>query len=111
MVAKKYTSLGFIALLILSTALVFKFGSRIDLFTSKSPEYYTALLEPKANSPLSLIDEKTKKVAEEMQSIFGGEKSIQWMSVQLDFQEARILIRVKTLCFKKNSNPKTFLIN
>jgi len=100
-VAKKYISLGCISFLILLTALVFKFGSRIDLFSSRSPTHYSALIVPKPNTPLSLLDEKTKQIAEKMQSILGGEKTIQWMSVNMDTQSAQIFLRVKYSALKK----------
>ena len=100
-IAKKYISLGFIALLIFLTILMFKFASRVDLFAARSPEFYTALIEPKNNSPLSLIDEKAKKIANEMQSVFGGEKTIQWMSVRTDTKSAKILIKVKPSVLRK----------
>ena len=100
-VSKKYISLGCIALLILLTALLFKFGSRIDLFASRSPEFYTASFEPEANSPLPLIDEKTKRIANEMQTLLGGEKTIQWMSARWNTQKSEILLKVKSSVLRK----------
>ena len=100
-IAKKYLSLGCISLLILLTIFVFKFGSRIDLFSSRNPEFYTARIVPKANTPLSFIDEKTKQIADKMQSVFEGEKNIQWMSAEMDTQSAQIFIKVKPSVLKK----------
>ena len=94
-VSKKYVSLGGIALLIVLTALVFKFGSQVNLFSPKSPEFYTAVIEPQANTSLSLMDKKTKQIANQMREVFEGEKTIRWMSVQLNAQTASILLRVK----------------
>ena len=100
-IAKKYISLGCISFLILLTALVFKFGNQIDLFSSRNPTYYAALIVPKPNTPLSFLDEKTKQIAEKMQSVLGGEKTIQWMSVNMDAQSAQIFLRVKHSVLKK----------
>ncbi len=100
-VARKYISLGFITLLIVLTALVFFIKSRVDLFVPKSPEFYTAFIEPKANAPLSVTDEKTKQVASRMRSVFGGDKAIAWMSVQINHREGRILLRVKPSILRK----------
>ena len=94
-VSSKYISLGLIALLILATAVLFKTAVRVDLFSSRSPEFYTALLEPKPNTPLPIIDRKAKRAAEKMSSLIGGDKTVQWISVQSNFREARILLKVK----------------
>ena len=59
------------------------------------------MIEPQANSPLSILDEKAKKIADRTQSVFGGEQTIQWMSVQSNNQEAQILIRVKPSALRK----------
>lgn len=94
-VAKKYLSLSLIGLMILATALLFQYASRVDLFSQRSPEFYTALIEPKPNSSLDRIDEKARQIAQKMYTVFEGEKNIQWMSVQSDTEKAQILLRVK----------------
>ena len=94
-VAKKYICLAFIALLFFSTVLVFQLASRINLFEFSSPEFYTAQLKPKANSSIELLDKKTQQVADRMQSVFGGKKTIQWFFASLDNQSAKIILKVK----------------
>ncbi|MYE07346.1 MAG: efflux RND transporter permease subunit, partial [Oligoflexia bacterium] len=94
-VARKYISVGAIAILISSTILIFLFASRLDLFAPKSPEFYAALIEPQPNTPLEIIDKKSQKIAEQMQSVFGGKKQIDWMSVESNTENAAILLRVK----------------
>lgn len=94
-VARKYISLGVIAILVSSTILIFMFASRLDLFAPKSPEFYTALIEPQPNTPLEVIDKKAQKIAEQMQSVFEGKKQIDWMSVESNTEKAEILLRVK----------------
>ena len=94
-VARKYISLGGIVILILSTVLIFMFASRLDLFAPKSPEFYTASMEPQPNTSLEIFDKKVQKVAEQMQSVFGGKKQIDWMSVELNTEKADILLRIK----------------
>ncbi len=98
---KKYTALGAVLALLVSTALVFKFGSRVDLFSSKNPELYTAYIEPKPNTALSIVDEEARRIAEKAQSVLGGEKTIQWMSVKASAEQANILIRVKPSVLKR----------
>ena len=100
-VTRKYISLSIISAIILSTILVFMFASRLDLFAPKSPEFYTALIEPQPNTPLDLIDQKAKKIAEEMQSVFKDKKQIDWMNVKSDTEKAEILLRVKPTIRRK----------
>lgn len=100
-VSKKYISLFGIAFLIFITVLLFHFASRIDLFSSRNPDFYSAVLEPQANTPLKLIDEKTKQISNKMQAVFGGQKSIQWMSVQINTEKAKILLKVKAEVLRK----------
>lgn len=99
--AKKYISLSLIALLVLLTALLFHYGSRVDLFAARSPEFYTANLEPQANSSLSIVDREAKRIANKMQAVFGGEKTIKWMSVSLNTEQANVLLRVKASVLKQ----------
>ena len=100
-VTKKYISLGGIGLLILLTALLFQFGSRVDLFTPRNPDFYGAFIEPKPNSPLSLIDKQIRRITKEVQAVFDGEKNIEWMSVKMNTQSAEILIKVKKSVLRK----------
>ena len=94
-VIRKYVSLSVIGLIIVVTGVLFSYGSRLDLFAPKSPEFYTALIEPPYNTPLSVIDKKAKEIADKMYSIFGGSKVVQWISVKADLEKAEILLRVK----------------
>ena len=100
-VNKKYISLGCIALLVLITAVLFRFGSRVDLFTPRNPDFYGAIIEPKANTPLPLIDKNTRRIAEEAQAVFGGAKTIEWMSVKMNTESAEVLIKVKASALRK----------
>ena len=100
-VAKKYLSLSLIALMIFATAILFQYASRVNLFSQRSPEFYTALIETQPNSSLDSIDEKAKQIAQKMHSVFEGGKNIQWMSVQSDREKANILLRVKPSILRK----------
>ena len=100
-VTKKYLSLSLIAFLIFATALLFVYASRVNLFSQKSPEFYTAFLEPHPNSSLESLDEKAKQIAHKMYSVFEKEKSIQWMTVQSNLEQASILLRVKPSMLRK----------
>ena len=94
LVKRKYLSLGGIFFLIVLTAFVFKLFSRVDLFSSKTPEYYTARLEALPNSPLHLIEDKAKKTAGAMRSAV-GEEVVDWISLQSDFEGANILLKAR----------------
>ena len=100
-VHKKYLSLGGILLLLFATALLFKYASRLNLFSQRSPEFYTAFLEPQPNSSLDSIDQKAKQIAHKMYSVFEGEKNIQWMTIQSDLERASLLLRVKPSVLRK----------
>ena len=92
---RKYLTLGSIGFLILITGFLFKFGSQVDLFSSRSPEFYTAKIELKPNLSLELKDKETLKIAEKMQSVFKGGESIDWMSVQSNKDISEIILKVK----------------
>ena len=94
-VIKKYlTSLGILAL-IASSLLLFKFGVKVDLFSNRSPEFYTARIESQPNLNLDLVDQKVRGVAHQMQKVFKGEKNIEWMVVQSRPEVSEILLKVK----------------
>ena len=94
-VRRRYKALAGIVFLFFITFLVFKFGVKVDLFSSKSPEFYTARIKAQPNLPLSVFDQKTKEIAEKMQTVFGGEKTIDWMSVRSGAGVSDILLKVK----------------
>ena len=98
-ISKKYLGLSGIALLIVLTALVFKFGNRIDLFSTTNPEFYTATIELKPNSSLNLVDKESKRISKKMYEVMGGEDVVKWMSVTASTNNGqeigRILLRVK----------------
>lgn len=100
-VTKKYISLGCIALLIILTSLVFQFHSRVDLFSPRNPDFYGAFIEPEPNTPLPLIDKQIKRIAKEAQTVFDGEKTIEWMSVKMNTESAEILIKIKKSALRK----------
>ena len=92
-IQKKYISLAGIALLIFSTGILFKFGSRVDLFSDRTPEFYTAVLKAKPNSSLDQMDKITKNITLQMKQVF--KEHVSWMSAQIDPQKARVLLQVK----------------
>ena len=100
-VLKKYLSVGGIASLIIITGIVFKFGNKLDLFPPRSPQYYTASIEPDPNTPLSLIDKKSGQIANDMQSILGSSKNIEWMSLKIKPEKAEILLKLKSSVVRK----------
>ena len=100
-VARKYMSLSFIGLIIIITGVLFVYGSRVDLFAPKSPEFYTALIEPPYNTSLSVIDKKAKEIAHKMYSVFGGSEVVQWISVKTGLEKAEILLRVRPSVLRK----------
>lgn len=100
-VSRKYTSLSIIGFIIIITGVLFSYGSRVDLFVPKSPEFYTALIEPPYNTPLTVIDKKAKEIAHKMYSVFGGSEVVQWISVKTDLEKAEILLRVKPSVLRK----------
>ena len=100
-VIKKYISLSLIGLIIVITGVLFSYGSRVDLFAPKSPEFYTALIEPPYNTPLAVIDKKAKEIAHKMYSIFGGSEIVQWISIKTNLEKAEILLRVKPSVLRK----------
>ena len=71
------------------------FGLKIDLFSNRSPEFYTARIEAKPNLPLKPLDKKTRDIANQMQTVFSGKKSIDWMSVRTKIDSSEILLKVK----------------
>ena len=96
---KKYTSLAGIAFLIISTGVLFKFGSRVDLFSDRTPEFYTAILKAKPNSSLEQMDKMTKKIAFEMKEVF--KDNIDWMSAKIEPQQTQILLQIKKDSMRK----------
>ncbi len=100
-VSIKHISLGSIVLLLFITILVFKWASQVDLFPSRSPEFWTARLEPQANASLPLIDKKTKQIAYQMQNVFKGDQNIQWMSVRWGTESGDILLKLKPSVLRK----------
>ena len=90
---RKYLTLGSIALLVLITAFLFKFGSRVDLFASSNPEAYTARIELKPNLPLEVTDKETLEVANKMQVVF--KNSMDWMAVQSNKDVSQVILKIK----------------
>ena len=100
-VSSKHITLGLIGLLVLATAVLFKFGVRVDLFAARSPSYYTAALEAKPNTPLSAIDEKARAAAEKMYSLAGGDETVQWLQASSSFRGAAILLKVRPSALRR----------
>ena len=98
-IKKKYISLAGIAFLIFSTGVLFKFGSRVDLFSDRVPEFYTATLKAKPNSSLDQMDKITKNISLQMKQVF--KDHISWMSAKINPQETQLILQVKKNSIKK----------
>ena len=98
-IQRKYISLAGICALIFSTALLFKFGSKIDLFSARNPEYYTALLKAQPNSSLEKINQITKSITPQIQKVF--KDHLYLMSVKIDSQQAQIIAQIKKSSIRK----------
>lgn len=96
---RKFLTIGVIGLLILATGLLFKFGSQVDFFSNRSPEFYTAKIEFQPNLSLNLSDRETLKIVEKIQAVFektaGGEQTTDWMSVWSHKNMSEVMLKVK----------------
>ena len=100
-VVKKYlTSLG-ILILIVSSFMLLKFGVKMDLFSNRSPEFYTASITAQPNQNLEQMDQQVKNISYEIQKVFEGEKNIDWMTVHINPEVSRILLQVKSSVLRK----------
>ena len=106
-ISSKYISLGLIGLLICATAVLFRFGVRVDLFSARSPEYYSAYLEPQPGAPLHAIDKKARQTAESMYSLIGGGEAVEWISVNSNFKSAGILLKLRPSALKRLKREET----
>ena len=95
-VGKKYLSSLGILILIISSFILLKFGVKMDVFSNKSPEYYTASIRAKANQNLQQMDQELKNISYQIQQVFKGEKNIDWMTVHTSPEVSRILLKVKS---------------
>ena len=98
-VQKKYISLAGIFVLIIGTAVLFKLGSRMDLFSSRNPEFYTALLKTQPNTSLKQMNQITKNITPQIQKIF--KDNIKWIYIKMDPQRADILLQIKKSAIRK----------
>ncbi|MCZ0933161.1 MAG: efflux RND transporter permease subunit [Oligoflexia bacterium] len=104
-IQRKYMSLAGICALIFSTALLFKFGSKIDLFSARNPEFYTAQLKAQPNSSLEQVAQITKNITPQIHKVF--KNHISWMSVRMNPQQAQILLQVKKNSIRKLNYKNT----
>ena len=93
---RKWLTLGSIAVFIVITGVLFKFGSKIDLFSNRTPDLYTASIELKPNLPLELSNQETLKIVEQMQAVFKGKETIDWLSLQSNRDISTVLLKVKS---------------
>ena len=96
---KKYISLAGISVLIFSTGILFKFGSRVDLFSARNPEFYTALLKAEPNTSLEQMDQITKSIAPQIQKALRDH--ISWMFVKTSPQKADVILQIKKSSIRK----------
>ena len=92
---RKYLTLASIALLLVVTGFLFKFGSKVDLFSNRNPEFYTAKIEMKPNLPLDLTDQETLQITQKIQAVFKGKQSIDWLSVRSNRDTSEVILKVK----------------
>ena len=98
---RKYFSLGVMVFLLVSTGFLFKFRSKVDLFSSRTPEFYSVSIKFKPNLPLQLTDRESLKIAEKVQAVFKGKENIDIMEVNSNKSTSQILIQVKRSVLKK----------
>ena len=92
---RKYLTLLSISLLLLVSGFVFKFGSKVDLFSNRNPDFYSARIELQPNLPLDLADQQALQIAQKMQAVFKGKETIDWMAVNSKKDVSEILLKVK----------------
>ncbi|MCY4320947.1 MAG: efflux RND transporter permease subunit [Bdellovibrionaceae bacterium] len=102
---KKYISLAGILILIFGTGILFKFGSKIDLFSSRNPEFYTARLKAKPNSSLEQMNQITNKIIPQIQEVF--QDDLNWISAKVSPKQTRVLLQVKKQSIKKLNYKNT----
>ena len=98
-IQKKYISLAGIVVLILSAGLIFQFGLKMDIFSSRNPEFYTALLKTQPNTSLEKTDKLTKNITAQTQKVF--KDNIKWMYVKINPQQTDILLQIKKKAVRK----------
>ena len=103
---KGLTITGILALFI-ACIVINKYGNRLDLFETRSPEFYTGYFEPKPNTVLKRVDEIAKILSKKMYLAIGPE-NVRRVAVNTSPKDGRIIIVVKPNKLKK-LNHKTVL--
>ena len=102
---RKYISAATIGLLFAFGMVVHLLGNKLDLFASRSPEFYTASLTARSNTPLSSMDEKVRSISKQIHQMIGAE-NLRRMSVETNAKNGQLIASVKPSVLKKLNYKK-----
>lgn len=102
---RKYTTSAVIGLLFISGIVIHRLGNKLDLFSARSPEFYTAYLEMPPNTSLSVIDHRARAIAGEIHKIIGP-KNIRRLTAEVNTESGQIMVSVKPSVLRKLNYKK-----
>ena len=103
---RKYIGVAFIGLLFAFAVVVNHLGNKLDLFASRSPEFYTAFLEAQPNTPLPVMDKKIRDISSKIYETIGPE-NLRRLVVENNSKTGHIIASVKPSVLKKLNYKKT----
>ena len=103
---RKYIGAASIGLLFAFAVAVNHLGNKLDLFASKSPEFYTAFLGAQPNTPLPVMDKKVRDISSKIHKIIGSE-NLRRLVVEINSKTGQIIASVKPSVLKKLNYKKT----
>lgn len=102
---RKYISAAGIGFLFLFAVTIHLLGNKLDLFASRSPEFYTASLQARSNTPLSVMDEKTRSISKKIHQIIGSE-NLRRMTIEINSKTGQLIASVQPSVLKKLNYKK-----
>lgn len=106
---RKYLSVTAIVLFFVFSLVVNYLGNKLDIFSARSPEFYTAFLEPQPNSSLPAVESYSKDIAKQLYKAIGS-KHLGSLVVEVDVKIGQIVASVKPSSLRK-LNYKQILSN
>ena len=103
--SRKYLTFSVVGLFFISAIVINQLGNKLDLFATRSPEFYTAYLEAPPNTPLSIRDNQAKNIAKQFYKVIGKE-NIRRMTVEINNKNGQILASIKPSALRKLSYKK-----